>query len=85
MASNRMRIEETRRNAQELFAQAEKRQKDRLKEKDKTIAAMVSKTARLRSLRLAKEASDKEASDKEAAEQLAAKTKPKKPAANKNT
>ena len=80
MASNRMRIEETRRNAQELFAQAEKRQKDRLKEKDKAISAMVSKTARLRSLRLAKEASDREAT-----EQPAAKTKPKKPAARNAT
>ena len=60
MASNRIRTEEARRRAQEKSAKAEKREKYLLKEKNKAIAAMASKTARLRSLRLAKEASDKE-------------------------
>ncbi len=68
MASNRMRTEEARRRAQEKIAKAEEREKNLLKEKNKAIAAMASKTARLRSLRLAKEASDKDAADKELAD-----------------
>ncbi len=88
MASNRMRTEEARRRAQEKIAKAEEREKNLLKEKNKTIAAMASKTARLRSLRLAKEASDKDAADKELAdkelaEKLAAKKKPTRPAIDK--
>ena len=93
MASNRMRTEEARRRAQEKIAKAEEREKNLLKEKNKTIAAMASKTARLRSLCLAKEASDKDAADKELAdkeladkelaEKLAAKKKPTRPAIDK--
>ena len=79
MGSNRMQTEEARRRAHEKFAKADKREKNLLKEKNKAIGAMVSKTVRLRALRLAKEASDKEAADKEAAQNLAAKKKPTKP------
>ena len=84
MGSNRMQTEEARRRAHEKFAKADKREKNLLKEKNKAIGAMVSKTVRLRALRLAKEASDKEAADKEAADKeaaqnLAAKKKPTKP------
>ncbi len=85
MASNRMRTEEARRRAQEKFSKAEKREKDLLKEKNKAIAAMVSKTARLRALRLAKEESDNDAADKESAEKPATKKKPTRPAVDKGT
>ncbi len=80
MASNRIRTEEVRRRAQEKSAKAEKREKYLLKEKNKAISAMASKTARLRSLRLAKEASDKET-----AEKLVATKKPARPAVDQGT
>ena len=85
MASNRMRTEEARHRAQEKFSKAEKREKDLLKEKNKAIANVASKTARLRALRLAKEASDKEAADKEEAEKLAAKKNPARPSVDEGT
>ncbi len=80
MASNRIRTEEARRRAQEKSAKAEKREKYLLKEKNKAIATMASKSARLRSLRLAKEASDKET-----AEKLVATKKPARPAVDQGT
>ena len=76
MASNRTRSEEARLKAHEKFAKAEKREKEAVRERDKAFAAAVSKTARLRALRLAKEAADKEAADKKAAETKSAKRAP---------
>ena len=73
MASNRMQAEATRLRAQEKFAKATKREKDALTEREKAFAAVISKTAGLRSLRLAKEAADKEAADKAASEKEASK------------
>ena len=60
MASNRVRSEETRRKAQEKFTKSDQREKSALSERNKTVAAVAAKSARLRSLRLAKEAADKE-------------------------
>ncbi len=71
MASNRMQAEAARLRAQEKFAKAANREKDALTERDKAFAAVISKTAGLRSLRLAKEAADKEAAYKAASEKEA--------------
>jgi parvulin-like peptidyl-prolyl isomerase len=79
MVSNRIRAEDSRRRTQEKQLKAEKRDKELLNEKHKAIAAMVSKSARLRELRLAKEANDRDAVAREAAETLEAKKKSKKP------
>ena len=78
MASNRMQAEATRLRAQEKFAKATKREKDALTEREKAFAAVISKTAGLRSLRLAKEAADKEAADKAASGKKASRKKPAK-------
>ena len=84
MVSNRIRAEDSRRRTQEKHLKAEKRNKELLKEKDKAIAAMISKSARLRELRLAKEASDRDVAARETAENLEAKKKPKKPTVANN-
>ena len=73
MASNQKGVQEARLRAQEKFAKAEKRDREALKEKDRAFAAAISKSARLRALRLAKEASDKAAAERKAAEKKPAK------------
>jgi hypothetical protein len=75
MASNRLQSEETRRKAHEKFAKSEQRAKTVLSERHKAIAAVAAKSARLRALRLAKEAADNEAAAKKAAEKAAEKSK----------
>lgn len=72
MASNRARSEETRRKAQEKFTKTDQREKNAVSDRNKATAAVAAKTARLRSLRLAKEAVDKEAAAKKAADKTAA-------------
>ena len=54
--------------AEEQFAATQKKAKQALNEKEKAVQERVEHVARLRALRLAKEAADKEAADKEAAE-----------------
>ena len=61
--------------AEEKFAAIQKKDKPALKEKEKALQERAEHVARLRALRLAKEADDKEAADKEAAEKAAAKKK----------
>lgn len=73
MASIRMPAEEARISAQRVFGKAEQREKGALREKDKAFAAVSSKTARLRSLRMAKEASDKAAAEQKESEKKPAK------------
>jgi hypothetical protein len=65
--------------AEEQFAATQKKAKLALKEKEKANQELVERVAKLRGLRLAKEAADKEAADLVAAEKAAAKTKKKKP------
>jgi len=66
--------------AEAQFAAIQKRDKQYFKEKDKANQELVERVAKLRALRLAKEAADKEAADKAAAEKAAAKnSKRKKP------
>lgn len=65
--------------AEEQFAATQKKAKLALKEKEKAQQELVERVAKLRGLRLAKEAADKEAADIVAAEKIAAKAK-KKPA-----
>ena len=67
--------ETARRKASNYFAQAEQRDKLVRQEIDKERAASAAKTAKLRALRLAKEAADKEAEQKRASEKAAAKTR----------
>ena len=67
------RQDTARRKASNYFAQAEQRDKLVRQEIDKERAASAAKTAKLRALRLAKEAVDKEAGEKLAAEKAAAK------------
>ena len=54
--------------AEELFAASQKKAKQAVKEKEKARQKIDAQVARLRALRLAKEAADKEAAEKEAAE-----------------
>ena len=73
MASPTKRQDATRRKASNYFAQAEQRDKLVRQEIDKERAASAAKTAKLRALRLAKEAADEEAEQKQASERAAAK------------
>ena len=50
-----------RRNAEALLSQSQRREENFKLEQEREYQAMVSKTARLRELRLAKEAADREA------------------------
>jgi hypothetical protein len=61
--------------AQKYFTQSEQRDTLVKQEIEKERAAIDAKTAKLRALRLAKEAADKEAADKLAAEQASARQK----------
>ena len=73
MAGQTKRQDAARRKASNYFAQAEQRDKVVRQEIDKERAASAAKTAKLRALRLAKEAADEEAEQKQAAEKAAAK------------
>ena len=77
MASKMLPGKEARLKAQGIFGKAKQNKIEALSEKDKLQAAARSKTERLRSLRLAKEASDKakEVSDKAAADKKASSKK----------
>jgi len=66
-----------RRKTSNAFMQAEQRDKFVRNEIEKERAASAAKTAKLRALRLAKEAVDKEASDKRELEKAAAKASAK--------
>jgi hypothetical protein len=72
LKSREVRDEAARRKAQDQFAKVKQRDAEALKDREKVQAAEAAKTARLRALRLAKEAIDKEAADKEASEKAAA-------------
>jgi hypothetical protein len=72
MKSREVRDEAARRKAQDQFAKVKQRDADALKDREKVQAAEAAKTARLRALRLAKEAIDKDTAEKEAAEKAAA-------------
>ena len=61
--------------AEEQFAATQKKDKQALKEKEKARQESAEHVARLRALRLAKEAADKKAAEKAAAEKAAAKSK----------
>ena len=69
--------------AEEQFAATQKKAKLALKEKEKANQELVERVAKLRGLRLAKEAADKETADREAAEKAAAKAKKPKRATQK--
>lgn len=73
MANSEERRDQARRKAQNHFAASEQRDALVRKEIEKERAVSAAKTAKLRALRLAKEASDKEASDRLAAEEVEAK------------
>ena len=66
MASDRTRAEEAQRNARNYFAKDKQQPSAALIEKTKADAAQVAKTARLRELRLAKEAADRDTAAKKA-------------------
>lgn len=59
--------------AEERFNKIKQQDIKALKEREKTQLEDAAKVARLKALRLAKEAADKEAAEKEAAEKVAAK------------
>ena len=61
MSSDRARAEEAQRNARNYFSKDKQQQSAAQIERSKSDAAEVAKTARLRALRLAKEATDREA------------------------
>ena len=64
MANSEERRDQARRKAQNHFAASEQRDALVRKEIEKERAVSAAKTAKLRALRLAKEASDKEAADR---------------------
>lgn len=66
-------------NAEQQFAATQKKGKQALEEKEKKRQESADHVAKLRALRLAKEAADKKISDKAAMEKAAAKTKKKSP------
>ncbi len=68
-------VESVKSRAEEKFAAIQKKDKEAINEKKKALQERAEHVARLRVLRLAKEAADKEAADKEAAEKAAAKKK----------
>jgi len=76
MANSEERRDQARRKAQNHFAASEQRDALVRKEIEKERAVSAAKTAKLRALRLAKEASDKEAADRLATEE--AELKPRK-------
>lgn len=61
MSSDRQRADEAQRNARNYFAKDKQQQSAAMIERAKADAAEAAKTARLRALRLAKEAADREA------------------------
>ncbi len=61
--------------AEEHFTATQKKDKQILKEKEKARQEIAERVARLRALRLAKEAADKEAAEEADAEKAAAKNK----------
>ncbi len=61
--------------AEEQFAATQKKAKQALNEKEKAVQERVEHVARLRALRLAKEAADKKISEEAAIEKAAAKKK----------
>jgi hypothetical protein len=78
MASKLLPGKEARLKAQRIFGRAKQNEIEVLSEKSKALATARSKTERLRSLRLAKEAADKaqDAADKEAAKKTPPKKRP---------
>ena len=66
MASKLLPGKEARLKAQRIFGRAKQNEIEALSEKSKALATARSKTERLRSLRLAKEAADKAAADTKA-------------------
>jgi len=60
-------------SAEQKFAATQKKDKQALAEREKIWQARAEKSARLKALRLAKEAADKEEADRAAAEKAAAK------------
>jgi hypothetical protein len=81
LESKRDKIEKATQTAKDKFARAIEREADFRRERKKSLDADGVKTARLRALRLAKEAADREAQAKAAAEKPVARTKRKLPAA----
>lgn len=79
MAKFPQRVSAARRNAETLLTQASKRASNVKQEQTREYEAMVQKTAKLRELRLAKEAADKEAVEAASASErrTPAKAKPK--------
>lgn len=68
-------LKSVRSRAEEQFAATQKKDKQALKEKEKAQQERDQHIARLRALRLAKEAADKQAADEAAAAKAAAKGK----------
>jgi hypothetical protein len=65
----------TRSKAEQQFAATQKKAKNAAKEKEKSWQELNERVAKLKALRLAKEAADKEAAEQAAAEKAAAKKK----------
>jgi colicin import membrane protein len=68
-------VESVKSKAEEKFAAIQKKDKEALKGKKKALQERAEHVARLRALRLAKEAADKKAAEEAAAEKTAAKNK----------
>ena len=79
MSKSGLREEEARRKAKEIWDKNKARDADVVNEREKERRAEAAKTARLRELRLAKEAADAKASAEKDAEKKAASPRRKSP------
>ena len=75
--SYQARREEARQRAEDKFKKIKQREEVAQNDREKAYTAVVSKMARLRALRLAKESSDKEAADRAAADEAESKAQSK--------
>jgi hypothetical protein len=69
--TSNVRRDEARRRAEEKLSKTKQRESEAVRQKEQAATAVANKTARLRALRLAKEAADKETAARAAAEKAA--------------
>ncbi len=79
------RVSAARRNAESLLNQTMRRDSDLKQEQQREYEAMVSKTAKLRELRLAKEAAEKKLEEQASPPKQPAKARQRKPRRSKQT
>jgi hypothetical protein len=69
--TSNVRRDEARRRAEEKLSKSQQRESEAVRQKEQAAVAVANKTARLRALRLAKEAVDKDTANRAAADKAA--------------